>query len=153
MSQSKKNSRKNKRSEGVCCSKGQKTAQKAADWVDDKINDPKIKEGAKRLQIGLIQKLMMLKMRMKHSNKNILNILWSVRSSKFLEKKKVTKLQRDVLFKSAILNELKRIAPEQNVLIYNKERELQKLEKKRLRMQLKNTTNLLAWQVCRTKSI
>ena len=72
---------------------------------------------------------MMLKMRMKHSNKNILNILWSVRSSKFLEKK-VTKLQRDVLFKSAILNELKRRAPEQNVLIYNKERELQKLEKK-----------------------
>lgn len=44
--------------------------------------------------------------------------------------KEVTKLQKEVLFKSAFLNELQRRAPEQTILIYQRQKDLQKLEEK-----------------------
>ncbi|MBS4759604.1 MAG: hypothetical protein KHX03_02775 [Clostridium sp.] len=44
--------------------------------------------------------------------------------------KEVTKLQREVLFKSTFLNELQRRVPEQTILIYQRQKELQKLEEK-----------------------
>ena len=65
--------------------------------------------------------------------------------------KKMTELQKEYLFKSAILNELKRRVPEQNVLIYKKERELQKLEKK-AQDAIEKYNKFAAWQAAAQKA-
>ncbi len=130
--------------------KVKETAQKAADWVDDKINDPKIKETAKKAADWADSKI--------DDAKDAYETLKQKYSEYTMERpklevlgKKVTKLQRDVLFKSAILNELKRRAPEQNVLIYNKERELQKLKKK-TQDAIEKYNKFAAWQAAAQKA-
>lgn len=130
--------------------KVKETAQKAADWVDDKINDPKIKETAKKAADWADSKI--------DDAKDAYETLKQKYSEYTMERpklevlgKKVTKLQRDVLFKSAILNELKRRAPEQNVLIYNKEKELQKIKKK-AEEATEKYNKFAAWQAAAQKA-
>ena len=104
-------------------------AQKAAEWVDDKINDPKIKETARKAADWTDARIDDAKdtyetLKQKYAQYTMERPKLEVLS------KEVTKLQKDVLFKSVFLNELKRRVPQQNALIYQKEKELQKLEKR-----------------------
>ena len=130
--------------------KVKETAQKAADWVDDKINDPKIKESAKKAADWADSKI--------DDAKDAYETLKQKYSEYTMERpklevlgKKVTKLQRDVLFKSVFLNELKHRAPEQNFLIYHKEKELQKLEKK-TQDAIEKYNKFAAWQAAAQKA-
>ena len=108
--------------------KAKKTAQKAANWVDEKINNPKIKETAQKAADWTETKIDDAKdayetLKQKYAQYTMepprLDVLG----------KRVTELQKKVLFKSAFLSGLKSRAPEQTMLIYQRERELQKLEK------------------------
>lgn len=107
--------------------KAKETAQKAANWVDEKINDPKIKEKAKKAADWTGDRIDDAKETYERLKQKYEEVTIPTPKLEKLQKK-VTELQREVLFKSAFLNELKRRTPEQNFLIYHREKELQKLE-------------------------
>ncbi len=107
--------------------KAKETAKKAANWVDEKINDPQLKDKAKKAVDWTSEKIDDAKdayetLKQKYAQYTMeppkLDVL----------RQRVTELQKQVLFKSAFLSELKRRAPEQTMLIYQREKELQKLE-------------------------
>ncbi len=108
--------------------KAKETVQKAANWVEETINDPKIKEKAQKAADWTETKIDDAKdayetLKQKYAQYTMepprLDVLG----------KRVTELQKKVLFKSAFLSGLKNRAPEQTMLIYQRERELQKLKK------------------------
>ena len=105
------------------------SATKAANWVDDKINDPSIKEKAQKARDWTSDRIddakyTNEKIKQKHTEFTMdppkLEVLG----------KKVTELQKQVLFKSAFLGELKNRAPQETILIYQREKELMQLEQK-----------------------
>ncbi len=108
--------------------KAKETAQKAASWVDDKINDPKLKEKAQKAADWTSEKIDDAKDAYETLKQKYAQYTMEPPKLEVLGKK-VTELQKQVLFKSAFLSELKNRAPEQTILIYQRERELQKLEK------------------------
>ena len=108
--------------------KAKETVQKAANWVEETINDPKIKEKAQKAADWTGDRIddakeTYEKLKQKYAEYTMeppkLDVL----------RQRVTELQKKVLFKSAFLSGLKSRAPEQTMLIYQRERELQKLKK------------------------
>ena len=104
-------------------------AQKAAEWADDKINDPKIKDTVRKAAGWADEKI--------NDAKNTYETLkqkynqYTMAPPKIdVLRKKVTNLQKEFLVKSVVLNNIKRICPNNTELIYRKEKELQELEKK-----------------------
>ena len=93
--------------------------QKAADWTDEKIKDTK--DAYKTVKQKVQPKV----------DEFISNAQYAMNPPKLeVLGKKMTSLQKQYLFKSAFLNELKRKAPEQAKLISQKEKELQILQQK-----------------------
>ena len=99
--------------------KVKEAAQKAADWTDEKIKDTK--DAYKTVKQKVQPKV----------DEFIANAQYALNPPKLeVLGKKVTSLQKEYLFKSAFLNELKRKAPDQTRLISQREKELQILQQK-----------------------
>lgn len=109
--------------------KVKETAKKAAEWVDDKINDPKIKETAKKAADWADERIDDAKEAYETLKQKYNQYTMPTPKLEVLGKK-MTELQKEYLFKSVFLNELKHSSPEQTVLIYQREKELQKIKKK-----------------------
>lgn len=130
--------------------KVKETTKKASDWVDSRINDakenfgPKVKETAQKTADWTAERVDDAKEAYERLKQKYEEITFPTPKLEKLQKK-VTELQREVLFKSAFLNELKRRAPEQNFLIYQREKELQKLEEQ-TKQAIDKYNRFAAWQ-------
>ncbi len=109
--------------------KAKQGAKKAANWADEKINDPKIKEKAQKAADWTSEKLDDAKDTYEKLKQKYAELTMAPPKLQVLGEK-VTELQKQFLFKSAILGELKRRAPEQTMMIYKREKELMQLEQK-----------------------
>ena len=109
--------------------KVKEAAQKAAEWADDKINDPKIKETARKAADWTDARIDDAKDAYEMLKQKYAQFTMEPPKLETLGKK-MTELQKEYLFKSVFLNELKHSSPEQTVLIYQREKELQKIKKK-----------------------
>ena len=65
--------------------------------------------------------------------------------------KKVTNLQKEVLVRSAVLNNIKRLCPNNTALIYQKEKELHALEQK-AQIAIEKYNKFAAWQAAAQKA-
>ena len=104
-------------------------ATKAANWVDDKINDPSIKEKAQKASDWTSDRIDEAKDTYEKIKQKYAEFTMDPPKLEVLGKK-VTELQKQVLIKSALLNGLKRRAPQENILIFQREKELMQLEQK-----------------------
>ncbi len=111
--------------------KVKEAAQKAAEWADDKINDPKIKETARKAADWTDARIDDAKDAYEMLKQKYAQFTMEPPKLETLGKK-MTELQKEYLFKSVFLNELKRKSPEpeQSMLIYQQEIKLQQLKKK-----------------------
>ena len=130
--------------------KVKETAKKAAEWVDDKINDPKIKETAKKAADWADERIDDAK-EVYETLKQKYNQYTMPTPKLEVLGKKMTELQKEYLFKSVFLNELKHSSPEQTVLIYQKEKELHALEQK-AQTAIEKYNKFAAWQAAAQKA-
>ena len=109
--------------------KVKESATKAANWVDDKINDPSIKEKAQKASDWTSDRIDDAKDTYEKIKQKYAEFTMDPPKLEVLGKK-VTELQKQVLFKSTFLGELKHRAPQETMLIFQKEKELMQLEQK-----------------------
>ena len=109
--------------------KAKNGAKKAANWVDEKVSDSKIKETAQKAADWTGERIDDVKDAYERVKQGYEQFTMERPKLEILGEK-VTELQKQVLFKSAFLSELKRRAPQENILIFQKEKELMSLEQK-----------------------
>ena len=125
-------------------------AQKASEWVDEKINDPKIKETARKAADWTDSKINDAKDTYENLKQKYTQYTM-VRPKLEILGKKVTNLQKEVLVRSAVLNNIKRLCPNNTALIYQKEKELHALEQK-AQIAIEKYNKFAAWQAAAQKA-